>query len=159
MHIYHWLQNHSVTEDRKVFWTQPSCVPQCLLYHLETFKWRDYDGTDEVEKEMAIYILNNASRLVTATIYYPDLFEWERKLQMSRGSRSCKLTMGWIMKVLCLLLSFGFCLNNASEFRTIVQSTHRRWGGCRIFDIMLIGPIRILLIIGLDSVWFESDYN
>ncbi|WZZ89076.1 hypothetical protein YC2023_117655 [Brassica napus] len=56
------------------------------------------------------------------------------------------------MKVLCLLLSFGFCLNNASEFRTIVQSTHRRWGGCRIFDIMLIGPIRILLIIGLDSV-------
>ncbi|CDY31907.1 BnaC09g28370D [Brassica napus] len=86
--------NHSVTEDRKVFWTQPSCVPQCLLYHLETFKWRDYDGTDEVEKEMAIYILKNASRLVTATIYYPDLFEWERKLQMSRGSRSCKLTMG-----------------------------------------------------------------
>uniref|UniRef100_M4EHP0 FBD domain-containing protein n=1 Tax=Brassica campestris TaxID=3711 RepID=M4EHP0_BRACM len=94
-------ENHSVTEDRKVFWTQPSCVPQCLLYHLETFEWRDYDGTEEVEKEMAIYILKNASRLVTATIYYPDLFEWERKLQMfkelevvSRGSRSCELTMG-----------------------------------------------------------------
>ncbi|KAJ0267254.1 FBD domain-containing protein [Hirschfeldia incana] len=94
--------NHSVSEDRKLFWTQPSCVPQCLLCHLETFEWRGYGGTtEEVEKEVAIYILNNASRLVTATIYYPESFELERKRRMfkelevvSRGSRSCKLTMG-----------------------------------------------------------------
>ncbi|KAG5383089.1 hypothetical protein IGI04_034559 [Brassica rapa subsp. trilocularis] len=32
------------------------------------FEWRDYEGT-KVEKEVAIYILNNAKRLVTATIY------------------------------------------------------------------------------------------
>ncbi|KAF8047510.1 hypothetical protein N665_2990s0003 [Sinapis alba] len=94
------VRNHSVTEDRNVFWIQPSCVPQCLLYHLKTFEWRDYEGA-EVEKEVAIYILKNASRLVTATIYYPDSFELERKLHMfkelevvSRGSKSCELRMG-----------------------------------------------------------------
>lgn len=41
---------------------------ECLLLHLKTFDWRDYRGT-KVDKEVAIYILRNAKRLVTASIY------------------------------------------------------------------------------------------
>ncbi|KAF3569207.1 hypothetical protein DY000_02017482 [Brassica cretica] len=44
------------------------CAAECLLLHLKTFDWRDYRGT-KVEKEVAIYILRNAKRLVTASIY------------------------------------------------------------------------------------------
>ncbi|KAL1195174.1 F-box/FBD/LRR-repeat protein [Cardamine amara subsp. amara] len=96
-------RNHLMCEDRKVCWIQPSCVPQCLLYHLKTFEWREYEGT-EVEKDVAVYILKNARRLVTATIY-PDsdkLVNLVRKHQMfeeleiaTRSLRACELTM-WI---------------------------------------------------------------
>ncbi|CAA7062494.1 unnamed protein product [Microthlaspi erraticum] len=73
----------------------PRYVPECLLHHLKTFEWRDYEGT-KYEKEVAIYILNNARRLVTATIYplarKHCVFE---ELEIaSRGSRACDLTMG-----------------------------------------------------------------
>ncbi|XP_009113458.1 FBD-associated F-box protein At4g10400-like [Brassica rapa] len=44
------------------------------------FEWRDYEGT-KVEKEVAIYILNNAKRLVTATIY-PFSVSLVRKCKM-----------------------------------------------------------------------------
>ncbi|KAL0644335.1 hypothetical protein Bca4012_042625 [Brassica carinata] len=62
------VQDHGMPAERKVRWIQPTHVPECLLLHLKRFEWRDYEGT-KVEKEVAIYILNNAKRLVSATIY------------------------------------------------------------------------------------------
>ncbi|XP_020885643.1 F-box/FBD/LRR-repeat protein At5g56420-like isoform X2 [Arabidopsis lyrata subsp. lyrata] len=92
--------NHLMCEDHKVCWIQPNSVPECLLYHLKTLEWRDYAGT-EVEKEVAVYILKNARRLETATIY-PDSDKLVQKHQMfeeleiaSRKSRACELTM-WL---------------------------------------------------------------
>lgn len=92
-------QDHGMLEERKVRWIQPRRVPKCLLLHLKTFEWRDYEGT-EVEKEVAVYVLNNAKRLVTATIY-PFSVSLVRKRKMfeeveiaTRSSRSCALTMG-----------------------------------------------------------------
>ncbi|XP_024011690.1 F-box/FBD/LRR-repeat protein At5g56420 [Eutrema salsugineum] len=72
--------NHFLSEDRNVCWIQPSCVPECLLLHLNTFEWRDYGGSEE-EKQVAVYILKNARRLVTATIY-PDSAELASKHEM-----------------------------------------------------------------------------
>nr|VDD29832.1 unnamed protein product [Brassica oleracea] len=62
------VQDHGMPAERKVRWIQPRHVPECLLLHLKRFEWRDYEGT-KVKKEVAIYILNNAKRLVSATIY------------------------------------------------------------------------------------------
>lgn len=46
---------------------QPSSVPECLSFHLETLEWIGYAGTLE-ENEVATYILKNATCLKTATI-------------------------------------------------------------------------------------------
>ncbi|XP_010468025.1 PREDICTED: F-box/FBD/LRR-repeat protein At5g56420-like [Camelina sativa] len=82
----------------KVCWIEPSCAPECLLYNLKTFEWTDYDGT-KFQKEVAIYILKNARRLVTATISpfskaslgKQQIFD---ELEFAtRGSRACELTI------------------------------------------------------------------
>ncbi|ESQ45637.1 hypothetical protein EUTSA_v10010336mg [Eutrema salsugineum] len=49
-------------------WSQPKCVPECLLYHLETFVWTKYAWQRDDEKEVAAYILKNARRLKKGTI-------------------------------------------------------------------------------------------
>lgn len=84
--------------DRKGGWIQPSFVPECLLLNIKTFEWRDYEGREE-EKQMAMYILKNARRLLTATINL-DSVKLSRRLKVieelvfaSRGSRACKLTV------------------------------------------------------------------
>ncbi|CAN7038753.1 unnamed protein product [Brassica rapa subsp. trilocularis] len=73
-------EKHWILVDRKVRWMQPRRVPECLLLHLKTFEWSDYEGT-KVEKEVAIYILKNAKLLVSATIY-PFSVSMVRKHQM-----------------------------------------------------------------------------
>ncbi|KAL0668548.1 hypothetical protein Bca4012_031252 [Brassica carinata] len=95
-------EDHGMLADRKVRkvrWIQPRRVPVCLFLHLKSFEWRDYEGT-KVEKEVAIYILNNAKRLVTAAIY-PFSVSLVRKHQKIeeveiaiRTSRECGLTIG-----------------------------------------------------------------
>ncbi|KAL1195176.1 F-box/FBD/LRR-repeat protein [Cardamine amara subsp. amara] len=94
-------QNHSDLDVvREVCWIQPERVPECMLFHLKTFEWRNYGGT-QVEKEVAIYILKNARQLSTASIFYPDSVNLVDKLKMfeeleiaTRSSRACELTMG-----------------------------------------------------------------
>ncbi|KAF3576137.1 hypothetical protein DY000_02032273, partial [Brassica cretica] len=93
------LADRKVRKVRKVRWIQPRRVPVCLFLHLKSFEWRDYEGT-KVEKEVAIYILNNAKRLVTAAIY-PFSVSLVRKRQKIeeveiaiRTSRECGLTIG-----------------------------------------------------------------
>ncbi|XP_010507323.1 PREDICTED: FBD-associated F-box protein At3g49020-like [Camelina sativa] len=49
-------------------WNRPKCVPECLLFHLETFEWKGYEWQREDEKEVATYILKNARRLKKATL-------------------------------------------------------------------------------------------
>ncbi|CAH2069705.1 unnamed protein product [Thlaspi arvense] len=85
-------------EEDKVCWIQPSCVPECLLFHLKTFEWKEYDGTEKA-KEVAIYILKTAGRLVTATVVPESLRVNKRRVfeeleSATRGSRACELTMG-----------------------------------------------------------------
>ena len=93
------VQDHGMPAERKVRWIQPTHVPECLLLHLKRFEWRDYEGT-KVEKEVAIYILNNAKRLVSATIY-PFSVSLVRKRKMfeeveiaTTSLRACELTVG-----------------------------------------------------------------
>ncbi|XP_013614647.1 PREDICTED: putative FBD-associated F-box protein At5g56820 [Brassica oleracea var. oleracea] len=93
------LLEHWILVDRNVRWMQPRHVPECMLLHLKTFEWSDYEGT-KVEKEVAVYILNNARQLVSATIY-PSSVSFVRKHQMfeeveiaTRSLRACELTMG-----------------------------------------------------------------
>ncbi|XP_010503551.1 PREDICTED: F-box/FBD/LRR-repeat protein At2g04230-like [Camelina sativa] len=49
-------------------WNPPKCGPECLSYHLETFVWIGYECQRGDEKEVAMYILQNARRLKKATI-------------------------------------------------------------------------------------------
>ncbi|CAH8351933.1 unnamed protein product [Eruca vesicaria subsp. sativa] len=46
-------------------WNQPKCVPECLLFHLETFMWEDYEWERD-EIQVATYILENARQLKKA---------------------------------------------------------------------------------------------
>ncbi|KAL1210095.1 F-box/FBD/LRR-repeat protein [Cardamine amara subsp. amara] len=59
-------------------WNQPKNVPECLLHHLEIFIWKDYEWQRENEKEVANYILRNASCLKKATFSKRGLNSKER---------------------------------------------------------------------------------
>ncbi|CAL9247103.1 unnamed protein product, partial [Arabidopsis halleri] len=48
-------------------WIQPKCVPECLLFDLETFVWTGYEWQRKDEKEVATYILRNTGSLKKAT--------------------------------------------------------------------------------------------
>ncbi|XP_010430778.1 PREDICTED: putative F-box/FBD/LRR-repeat protein At4g13965 [Camelina sativa] len=48
-------------------WNQPKNVPECLLSHLETFKWIGFEWKQEEEIKVAKYILSNSKRLKRAT--------------------------------------------------------------------------------------------
>lgn len=79
-------------------WIQPKNVPECLLLHLETFVWTCYKGNLEAEKEVAKYILRNASRLKKATFSKNDITSEEERVKMVeelegvvRASNSCEL--------------------------------------------------------------------
>ncbi|CAA7042376.1 unnamed protein product [Microthlaspi erraticum] len=81
-------------------WIQPKNVPECLLFHLETFVlsvWTCHKGKLGDEKEVAKYVLKNASRLKKATLSKNDVNLEERvKLvdeleSVVRASSSCQL--------------------------------------------------------------------
>ncbi|XP_010443337.2 PREDICTED: F-box/FBD/LRR-repeat protein At5g56420-like isoform X1 [Camelina sativa] len=98
LQILKLAMNHWMAVDRKVGWIQPSCVPECLLFNLKSFEWRHYEGREE-EKEIVMYILKNAKRLVTATIDL-ELVTLACRLKVidelvfaRRGSRACELTV------------------------------------------------------------------
>jgi len=46
-------------------WIRPKNVPECLLLHLETFMWEDYEWERD-EVEVAKYILKNSNHLKRA---------------------------------------------------------------------------------------------
>ncbi|ESQ28677.1 hypothetical protein EUTSA_v10019567mg, partial [Eutrema salsugineum] len=48
-------------------WDQPSNVPECVLSSLQIFNWSGYKGEPK-ERDLAVYILKNACRLMTFTI-------------------------------------------------------------------------------------------
>lgn len=50
------------SSDIQIKWEQPSVVPECLISSLETVEWIRYRET-EAEKEVATYLLANASYL------------------------------------------------------------------------------------------------
>ncbi|KAL0737610.1 hypothetical protein Bca4012_013820 [Brassica carinata] len=78
-------------------WSQPNYVPQCLVNCLETLVWENYQGEIEDEREVAQYILRNASRLETATfsktyIHPEKRLEWLKELEsVVTASNSCQL--------------------------------------------------------------------
>ncbi|XP_010483165.1 PREDICTED: putative F-box/FBD/LRR-repeat protein At5g56810 [Camelina sativa] len=64
--LNHQHPNYTV-EDQPFSVSNPSSVPECLSFHLETFAWIGYAGTYE-EIEAAAYVLKNARCLKNATI-------------------------------------------------------------------------------------------
>ncbi|XP_020879991.1 putative F-box/FBD/LRR-repeat protein At3g49040 [Arabidopsis lyrata subsp. lyrata] len=81
--IYVFQQRKS---DRRK-WNQPKCVPECLVFHLETFVWIGYEWQRRDEKEVATYILSNTRCLKKATfstkpIEPVELKKLEKRLEM-----------------------------------------------------------------------------
>ncbi|KAJ0246922.1 FBD domain-containing protein [Hirschfeldia incana] len=76
-------------------WNQPSTVPECMLSSLQSLSWSEYRGKPP-EKDIAIYILEHAVHLKTATIKSSEFdvpkFEMLKELALSsRASTTCKL--------------------------------------------------------------------
>ncbi|CAA7034827.1 unnamed protein product [Microthlaspi erraticum] len=83
--------------------TDPKRVPECLLFHLETFVWTGYEWQQEDEKQIATYILKNARRLKKTTLSTkhirskdPDKLEKRREMlnelvSLAGPSNSCHL--------------------------------------------------------------------
>ncbi|CAL9248518.1 unnamed protein product [Arabidopsis halleri] len=57
-------------------WIQPNNVPECLLFHLETFMWEG--NYYKWEKEVAKYILRNSKHLKRATFFSKDMSSEDR---------------------------------------------------------------------------------
>ncbi|KFK25835.1 hypothetical protein AALP_AA8G168300 [Arabis alpina] len=85
-------------------WEQPKCVPECLLFHLETFIWTRDEWEQADENDVATYILKYARRLKNATfstkrIISEELEKVEKRREMMlnelasgvRSSNSCQL--------------------------------------------------------------------
>lgn len=85
-------------EDQLCLVSEPSSVPECLSFHLETLQWIGYGGTLQ-ENETAVYILKNARRLKTATISIHSkdtengLMMVKDLRSMSKASASCQLVI------------------------------------------------------------------
>ncbi|CAH2079175.1 unnamed protein product [Thlaspi arvense] len=80
-------------------WRGPSAVPECLIFHLHTFKWKNYKSNGK-EKKIVAYILKNARQLkilgISAWQYYSKK-ERSQKLNelfsLPRASSSCQLLL------------------------------------------------------------------
>ncbi|CAN7028403.1 unnamed protein product [Brassica oleracea var. botrytis] len=75
-------------------WNPPSTVPACMLSSLQIFHWSAYSGVPG-ERDLAIYMLKNASHLKTVTIWSDecDIPELEMLKQLafsSRASTTCE---------------------------------------------------------------------
>ncbi|XP_010426725.1 PREDICTED: F-box/FBD/LRR-repeat protein At3g51530-like [Camelina sativa] len=83
-------RHHNVEFDKQYSdqgkWNQPKYVPECLLSHLETFVWRNCNWGREEEKEVATYILSNATQLKKAT-FSMDPIESKRLCKLARRRR------------------------------------------------------------------------
>ncbi|KAJ4911204.1 putative F-box/FBD/LRR-repeat protein [Raphanus sativus] len=88
-------------KDPPLSFPDPSSVPECLSFHLTTFEWRCYRGTEE-EKEFIIYILQNAACLKTAVIsvysegrrFGEKELLWIKELEsVPKASTSCQLVI------------------------------------------------------------------
>ncbi|KAL0727862.1 hypothetical protein Bca4012_023955 [Brassica carinata] len=90
-------------KDPPVCWeNQLTCVPECLLSSLETFKWTGIYGSQK-EVDLVKYVLRNARCLKTASILFrsSDSALEEDELEMviqdlslsSRGSKDVKLIL------------------------------------------------------------------
>lgn len=78
-----------------ICWNQPNTVPKCVTSSLQDFNWSGYLGTPH-DKDLAVYILKNACRLETATIFYDhsytSKYEMLKELSLSsRASSTCQL--------------------------------------------------------------------
>ncbi|CAH2079745.1 unnamed protein product, partial [Thlaspi arvense] len=76
-------------------WNPPSSVPQCMLSSLQTFEFSGYLGIPK-ERDVAVYILQNAHCLKTATIlskdYLVETLDMIQELARSpRASTACRL--------------------------------------------------------------------
>ncbi|CAN7032156.1 unnamed protein product, partial [Brassica oleracea var. botrytis] len=75
-------------------WNPPSTAPACMLSSLQILNWSAYSGVPG-EKDLAIYMLKNASHLKTATIWsdecdIPELEMLKELAFSSRASTTCE---------------------------------------------------------------------
>ncbi|ESQ31566.1 hypothetical protein EUTSA_v10004309mg [Eutrema salsugineum] len=80
---------------KMVSWNRPSTVPACFWSTIQTFIWSGYMGRPQ-EKDVAVYVLENAHRLYTARISSDEKFipkfEMLKELSVcSRASTTCRL--------------------------------------------------------------------
>uniref|UniRef100_M4FFI3 F-box domain-containing protein n=1 Tax=Brassica campestris TaxID=3711 RepID=M4FFI3_BRACM len=87
------------TKSIRGHWKGPSSVPECLMSHLHTFKWKNYNTKDE-EKKIVAYILNHARQLKIVGISGSRYYSKEERLKklnelvsLPRASSSCQLLM------------------------------------------------------------------
>lgn len=87
------------TKSIRGHWKGPSSVPECLMSHLHTFKWKNYNTKDE-EKKIVAYILNHARQLKIVGISGSRYYSKEERLKklnelvsLPRASNSCQLLM------------------------------------------------------------------
>ncbi|CAL9248521.1 unnamed protein product, partial [Arabidopsis halleri] len=73
---------HNRREDDVGKWNQPKNVPECLLFHLETFMWEGYKWSQEGLIGVVRYILSNTSCLKRATFSSKHISSLERVIMV-----------------------------------------------------------------------------
>lgn len=78
---------------------RPKYVPECLLLHLKTLVWKNYQGRTKDAKQVAKYILRHAKHLKKAT-FSKTFIRPEKRLEMLeklesvvRASNTCQLVV------------------------------------------------------------------
>ncbi|ESQ28694.1 hypothetical protein EUTSA_v10018628mg [Eutrema salsugineum] len=92
--LYNMEKKYLMSDDLEA-WDQPSTVPECMLSSLRIFSWSLYFGRP-AERDLAVYILENARLLKTATIsskkWFVPKLEMIKELSLSsRASTTCRL--------------------------------------------------------------------
>ncbi|KAL0799934.1 hypothetical protein Bca101_055109 [Brassica carinata] len=92
-----WLMLDNSPKLQNLKLISPKRVPECLLDHLETLVWTEYEWEREDEKQVATYILQNARRLKKATLLLEELEKRSNILNelasVVRASTSCDLVL------------------------------------------------------------------
>ncbi|XP_020881409.1 putative F-box/FBD/LRR-repeat protein At4g13965 [Arabidopsis lyrata subsp. lyrata] len=91
------VSNFHMEDDHVWKWNQPKNVPECLLFHLETFMWEGYKWSQEGVIEVVKYILSNTNCLKRATFSSKNISSEERVIMVKdlssvvMTSNSCQL--------------------------------------------------------------------
>ncbi|KAL2336807.1 hypothetical protein Fmac_011253 [Flemingia macrophylla] len=88
-----YKETQKYTKGPESRWNHLPLIPECILLHLKTFCFREYQGMED-ELDFVGYIMQNARALETIIIYISTSLRLEVQLQLRRNLSALQRNYG-----------------------------------------------------------------